>query len=97
VGETLGAVSAELGLGDSVTLVALSGQWGEIVGPALAAHTELRSLREHTLTIAVHAGPWATELKYLRSELRDRVAAVIGADRIHDVRLVVEAPAPGDR
>ena len=86
VGETLEAVSAELGLGDSVTLV----------GPALAEHTELRSLRDRTLTIAVHAGPWATELKYLRSELRDRVSAVTGPDRIRDVRVVVEAPPPDD-
>jgi predicted nucleic acid-binding Zn ribbon protein len=92
VGETLEAVSAELGLGDSVTLVALTRQWEDIVGPALAAHTELRSLRDRTLTIAVHAGPWATELKYLRSELRDRVAAMIGDERIREVRLVVEAP-----
>ena len=96
VGETLEAVSAELGLGDSVTLVALTGQWVDLVGPALAEHTELRSLRDRTLTIAVHAGPWATELKYLRSELRDRVSAVTGPDRIRDVRVVVEAPPPDD-
>ena len=60
--------------GRRVALVTLTGQWADLVGPALAAHTELRSLRDRILTIAVHAGPWATELKFLRGELRDRTA-----------------------
>jgi predicted nucleic acid-binding Zn ribbon protein len=93
VGEALAAVSAEFGLGDPATLARLTAAWPEIVGPAVAAHTRLRTLRDANLTIAVDAGPWATELRYLSDTLRERFDAVAGSGIVREIRVVVEPRA----
>jgi predicted nucleic acid-binding Zn ribbon protein len=80
---------AEVGLPAPGVLGPLTARWPEVVGPAIAEHARLRSLRRGVLTIAVDAAPWATELRYLEHELRARVAAIVGPDAVHEVRIVV--------
>jgi predicted nucleic acid-binding Zn ribbon protein len=91
--DALVAIGEELGLADPVAIGALADRWEEVVGPAVAHHARLRSLRGGVLTIAVDAAPWATELRYLEDALRTRVAEVAGADVVRSVRVVVE-PRP---
>ena len=93
VGEALAAVGNELGLADPAALAALTKHWADVVGPEVALHARLRSLRGDVLTIAVDAAPWATELRYLEDALRARVAEVVGVDVVRTVRVVVE-PRP---
>ena len=90
LGDAVAAVGAELGLPSPHALDALSGRWPELVGPALAAHARVRSLRAGVLTIAVDDAPWATELRYLHDQLRARFDEVMGADVVREVRVVVE-------
>ena len=90
LGEALAAVGAELGLPSLRALDALSERWPELVGPALAAHARVRSLRAGVLTIAVDDSPWATELRYLHDQLRSRFDEVMGAEVVREVRVVVE-------
>jgi predicted nucleic acid-binding Zn ribbon protein len=90
LGDAVAAVGAELGLPSPHALDALSGRWSELVGPALAAHARVRSLRAGVLTIAVDDAPWATELRYLHDQLRARFDEVMGADVVREVRVVVE-------
>jgi predicted nucleic acid-binding Zn ribbon protein len=90
VRDALVAVSAELGLVDPLSLDAVVRHWPEMVGPAVAAHARPRSLRDATLTIAVDAGPWATEVRYLGPELVRRLGAVVGPDAVRAVRVVVD-------
>ncbi len=45
------------------------------------------------LTVAVDAGPWATELRYLEATLRERAAEVTGVDVVRSVRVVVDPPS----
>ena len=94
VGDALAAVGNELGLGDPATLRIVTQRWTEIVGDAVADHAELRSLRAGVLIIAVDAAPWATQLRYLVGDIRDRVAALAGPDAVREVRIVVD---PGGR
>jgi predicted nucleic acid-binding Zn ribbon protein len=90
--DPLAAVSAELGLPDPSSVGALTTHWADVVGPAVAPHARVRSLRGGVLTIAVDAPPWATELRYLEETLRARVAEVTGADVVREVRVVVDPP-----
>jgi hypothetical protein len=90
VTDALAAVGAELGLADPGALAVLSERWRDVVGDAVAPHARLQSLRGGVLTIAVDAAPWATELRYLESTLRERVAHVTGLDLVRAVRVVVE-------
>ena len=94
LGEALAAVGSDLGLADPVLIGVLNDRWADIVGPGIAPNARLRSLRGSTLTIAVETGAWATQLRYLESEIVARIAAIVGNDVIDDVRVVV---APRER
>jgi predicted nucleic acid-binding Zn ribbon protein len=91
--DALAIVGDELGLADPAAVAALTQRWEEVVGPAVAPHARLRSLRGGVLMIAVDAAPWATELRYLEETLRARVAEVAGSEVVRSVRVVVDAPA----
>ena len=73
-------------------VASLGDRWAEVVGPAVAAHARPRNFRDGTLTIAVDAPPWATELRYLETQIRARLAAISGGDSVQHVRVVVDPP-----
>jgi hypothetical protein len=88
--DALAEVGADLGLSDPGVIRALNERWAEIVGPQVAPNARLRSLRGSTLTIAVESGAWATQLRYLESELLARITAIVGEGAIDTVRVVVK-------
>jgi hypothetical protein len=90
--DPLAALTAELGIPEPGSFGALTTRWDEVVGPAVAPHARLRSLRGGVLTIAVDAPPWATELRYQEATIRERVAEVTGTDAVRTVRVVVDPP-----
>ena len=89
--DALRAVGAELGLPDPHLVDSLGDRWAEVVGDAVAAHARPRGLRDGTLTIAVDAPGWATELRYLEHEICARLATISGRADIRHVRVIVEA------
>ena len=97
IGEAIAAVGEELGMGDPRTVGRLEQAWPDLVGPAIAEHARIRSLRKGVLTIAVDAAPWATQLRYLESEIVGRAAALLGAGAVTGARIVVDGPARGSR
>ena len=90
LGEAVAAVGSELGLPSPAALDALGGRWAELVGPLVAAHARVRSLRAGVLTIVVDDAPWATELRYLDAVLRARLDDVVGGGVVREVRVVVD-------
>jgi predicted nucleic acid-binding Zn ribbon protein len=55
------------------------GRWDEAVGAAVAAHVQPVRLTGTTLLVEVDDPAWATQLKFLESTLRARLAEVAGA------------------
>jgi predicted nucleic acid-binding Zn ribbon protein len=92
VRDALGDLGRELGLPEPGELGGITEHWDELVGPDVARHARLRSLRGGVLTIAVDAAVWATELRYQEDTIRRRVTEVTGADLVRSVRVVVELP-----
>ncbi len=90
--DALSEVGAELGLPDPGLVGVLTEHWAEVVGASIAGHAQPRDLREGTLTIAVDAAPWATQLRYLETDICARFRAVTGREAIRRVRVVVERP-----
>lgn len=74
--------------GDSGALGGVFGRWEEAVGAALAAHVQPVKLDGSTLVVQVDDPAWATQLKFLDSTLKQRLAEIAGAvvERI-DVRV----------
>ncbi len=96
IADAAAIVGSELGLADPGAFSRLAGGWPEMVGEMLAAHSRVRSIRGGVLEIGVDAPAWATELRYLESDLLDRAAREVGPGVVTSVRVVVEPPrAPG--
>lgn len=96
VGEALAAIGHELGLADPGVVGTLADQWSELVGPALAGNARLRALRGDVITVAVDSGGWATQIRYLERALLDRIADLVGAGVVREVRVVVEPRLDAD-
>jgi predicted nucleic acid-binding Zn ribbon protein len=54
------------------------GRWDEAVGPAVAAHVRPVRLEHGTLLVEVDDPAWATQVRYLTTDLLDRLAKVTG-------------------
>ena len=75
---SLDKVARSLGGPDSRSLSGVFVHWPDIVGPQLAAHSRPLSLSSGVLVVGVTEPGWATELRYLESELLGRFSEVLG-------------------
>jgi predicted nucleic acid-binding Zn ribbon protein len=55
------------------------GRWDDAVGPVVAAHVQPVKLDGTTLVVEVDDPGWATQLKFLETNLKQRLAEVAGA------------------
>jgi predicted nucleic acid-binding Zn ribbon protein len=55
------------------------GRWDETVGEAVARHVQPIKLDGATLVVEVDDPAWATQLKFLEANLRERLLASTGA------------------
>jgi predicted nucleic acid-binding Zn ribbon protein len=92
IADALRDLGSQLGLPEPDLVASLGDRWAEVVGPAVATHARPRDFRNGTLTIAVDAPAWATELRYLEEQIRARLAAISGQDSVRRVRVVVDPP-----
>lgn len=93
VSESLDRVTRRWGGPPAQVLTAVFAHWMELVGDDIAAHATPRSLRNGVLTVTVDHPAWATQLRYLSSqvvqELQRRTAA---GEAISELRIQVGAP-----
>ncbi len=61
--------------------------WRAIVGDQVADHAEPTSLRDGVLRVRAESPAWATELRYLAHEVRERVNASVGRNAVLEVRI----------
>jgi predicted nucleic acid-binding Zn ribbon protein len=91
--DSLAEVSADLGLPAPDALAFLIQQWESLVGPDVAAHCRLTSLRDGVLRVTVDTAPRGTQLRYLESELVERAASLLGAGVVCELRVRVGSPS----
>jgi len=90
--DAVAAVGRDLGLPDPDVLARLTAAWSSIVGPSVADHAVLRSVRDGVATVAVDGPVWATELRYREGALVDALCTAAGTPIVRAVRVVVTAP-----
>jgi predicted nucleic acid-binding Zn ribbon protein len=91
--DSLAEVSADLGLPEPDALAFLIQEWESLVGPEVAPHCRLTSLRDGVLRVTVDTAPRGTQLRYLEGELVDRAASLVGADVVRELRVRVGSPS----
>jgi predicted nucleic acid-binding Zn ribbon protein len=91
--DSLAEVSADLGLPEPDALAFLIREWENLVGPEVAPHCRLTSLRDGVLRVTVDSAPRGTQLRYREAELVERAKAMLGPDVVCELRVRVGAPA----
>ena len=76
----------------STALSTLAERWSEVVGEALAAHVRPTKLAGGTLVIAVDDPAWATQLRFLETDLVARCNEALGTPTVTATRTVVRPP-----
>ena len=92
LGDAIAKVGKELGVPAPDALSALSARWSDIVGPMVAAHATVRSVRDGECTIEVDGPVWATQLRYGANEVLERANALCSGLELGSVRVVVATP-----
>ena len=62
------------------------GNWPEIVGPQLAAHTHPESFDDGELTVIADSDTWATQVRLLSPQILKRLAEE-GAGQVRHLRI----------
>lgn len=84
----LPALFEQLGLARTAEGWRAVSDWPAVAGPRLARHTRAVSFRDGTLAVEVEGSAWMHELGFLKPELVRNLNRHLGADVVHDVRLV---------
>ena len=69
VRDSLEGLARRLGAPTASALGAVFSRWEEAVGPTIAAHARPVSLTDGVLVVAVDQPGWATQLRYLSTDL----------------------------
>lgn len=85
--DLLGDAGRRLGLPAAVETGAIWSRWTEIVGPAVAAHAEPSSLKGGVLRVRADSPAWATEIGYLKDEIKAAVNRLVGLELVEEVRM----------
>lgn len=73
-------------------------RWDAIVGEPVASHTRPQTLRDGVLSVAVDDPAWASQLRFLEPDLREKLAAEPGGSGLVRIEFVVRRDAgPGPR
>ncbi len=77
--------------GPSVATVdTVFGDWDDLVGEQIAAHTAPVALRDGTLVVSVDDPAWATQLRFLEHDLLARMREVLGTDELRAMQVRVQ-------
>lgn len=64
--------------------------WPELVGEAVARHSEAIGVMDKTLLVVVDSPAWMTQLAFLKDQLLEKVDKHIGPGRLTDIRFVLK-------
>jgi predicted nucleic acid-binding Zn ribbon protein len=83
----IGGLLSDHGWGERAAVGSVFGNWAEIVGPDLAAHTRPDGFAGGELTIAADSTAWATQVRLLASTLVRRLNAELGDGTVRRVKV----------
>ncbi len=89
IGASLDKVARRLGTSSANALHGLFERWEELVGPGIAGHSKPVSLRAGVLLVEVDSNAWATQLRYMTTELVERCCAELGGGAVKKIELRV--------
>lgn len=90
IGPSLDKVAKRLGAPNANALSGLFHRWEELVGPSIAAHAKPVSLRTGKLLVEVDSNAWATQLRFMTTDLVARCCAELGDAAVKEIQIRVK-------
>lgn len=76
-------------------LSAVFGRWPEIVGEDMAAHARPSYIDGQTLVVNADDPTWASQIRWLESQMLEQIEKVSGSARIRAIKVRVERQGSG--
>jgi predicted nucleic acid-binding Zn ribbon protein len=92
LGDSLHDVARSLGMPEPDALSRIIAVWDDVVGDAVARHTQPQRLKDRVLTVEADGGEWVTQLRYLESAMVTAITERVGAGVVERVVFVVARP-----
>lgn len=89
INAALERVTRKLSMADPSTLSVVFSQWERLVGTDIAAHAKPKSLYGGVLVLEVDHPAWATQLRYMCSDIISAINTSTKPGLVEDVRVVV--------
>ncbi len=83
----LGGLLSARGWRQQAAVGKVFGNWPDIVGPQLAAHTRPESFDEGELTVIADSDVWAAQVRLLAPQVLRRLAEELGAGTVRHLRV----------
>ena len=93
----LGGLLSARGWRQQAAIGAVFGNWPEIVGREVAAHTRPESFDDGELTVTADSDAWATQVRYLAPKVLARLAEELGAGTVRRIRVHGPSRSSGGR
>ena len=88
--KSLERLLAGMGSPEIDSVVTLMDRWPEVVGDRLSERIRAVAVRGSELLVSVDDPAWASQISWLEAQLLERIAGIVGPDRITAVRVRVE-------
>jgi predicted nucleic acid-binding Zn ribbon protein len=89
VSDTVDRVLRGLGAPSAATFEAVFDRWSDLVGTAIASRTRPLSLEAGRLVLAVPDGGWASQIRWMESDLVEALAGQLGEGIVTSVEVRV--------
>ena len=93
VGDLIASLTSERGWGRRLQGAQIHRVWDEIAGPSLAPHVTPVRLHGGVLVVRVSSAAWATQMRYLSTDLMARANEVLGEGTVTQIRVTTSDPA----
>lgn len=93
--ELLDRTAKRLGGPSAGTSSTLFSRWEQVVGPDIAGHARPVSVHGGTLVLAVDHPAWATQLRYMTSDILTRISEATGTSEVTDIHIRVAGDNAG--
>lgn len=89
LGSSLDKFARRFGTSSAGALSGLFDHWEELVGKGIAAHAKPISLKGGHLRVEVDSNAWATQLRYMTSDLVKRCCDELGEGAVKQIDIFV--------
>lgn len=87
LGRLTGAVAQSRGWSSKISEGTVFASWTTVVGADIAAHAEPTSLADGVLYVQAESTAWATQLRYMQSQILARIADAVGNGVVRSLRI----------